>query len=100
MLLGKLIVNIASVFTKADDRLLKHLERDSEWLQQQLGQFGPINGDFGDSRSIRPRAFCYDMLFKFPKHLFFADNGGGAASFGGGSQCGQRGADRHLCGSH
>jgi hypothetical protein len=44
--LGKLIVNIASVFMAADDRVLKHLERDSEWLQQQLGQYGPISGDF------------------------------------------------------
>jgi hypothetical protein len=44
--LGKLIVNVASVFMAADDRLLQHLERDSEWLQQQLGQYGPISGDF------------------------------------------------------
>jgi hypothetical protein len=44
--LGKLLVNIASVFVAADDRLLKHLERDSEWLQQQLGQYAPISGDF------------------------------------------------------
>ncbi|KAL1598071.1 hypothetical protein SLS59_007081 [Nothophoma quercina] len=34
--LGKLMVNVASVFVKADDRL----------LQQQLGQYGPISGDF------------------------------------------------------
>ncbi|KAF2183413.1 hypothetical protein K469DRAFT_728118 [Zopfia rhizophila CBS 207.26] len=44
--LGKLMVNIASLFMAADDRLLQHLERDSEWLQQQLGQYGPISGDF------------------------------------------------------
>ena len=44
--LGKLLVNIASIFVAADDRVLKHLESDSEWLQQQLGQFGPISGDF------------------------------------------------------
>lgn len=44
--LGRLMVNVASVFVKADDRLLQHLERDSEWLQQQLGQYGPISGDF------------------------------------------------------
>lgn len=44
--LGKLLVNVASVFVAADDRLMKHLERDSEWLQQQLGQYGPISGDF------------------------------------------------------
>jgi hypothetical protein len=46
MQFGKLIVNTASVFIAADDRLVKHLERDSEWLQQQLGQYGPISGDF------------------------------------------------------
>ncbi len=39
-------MNIASVFVAADDRILRHLERDSEWLLQQLGQFGPISGDF------------------------------------------------------
>jgi len=44
--LGKLMVNVASVFMAADNRLLQHLERDSEWLQQQLGQYGPISGDF------------------------------------------------------
>ena len=46
MQLGKLLVNVASVFVAADDRLLQHLERDSEWLQQQLGQYGPLSGDF------------------------------------------------------
>jgi hypothetical protein len=44
--LGRLLVNVASVFVAADDRLLRHLERDSEWLQQQLGQYAPISGDF------------------------------------------------------
>ncbi|KAF1952737.1 TPR-like protein [Byssothecium circinans] len=44
--LGRLMVNVASVFVAADDRLLQHLERDSEWLQQQLGQYGPISSDF------------------------------------------------------
>ena len=38
MQLGKLLVNVASVFVAADDRLMKHLEQDSESLQQQLGQ--------------------------------------------------------------
>jgi hypothetical protein len=44
--LGKLIVNIASVFIAADNRLLQHLERDSEWLQQQLSQYGQVSGSF------------------------------------------------------
>jgi hypothetical protein len=30
----------------ADNQLLQHLERDSEWLQQQLRQYRPISGDF------------------------------------------------------
>lgn len=44
--LGELVLKVASIFVTADDKILKHLERDSEWLQQQLGQYGPINGDF------------------------------------------------------
>jgi len=42
--LGKLLVNVASIVA-TNDRLLKHLKRDSEWLQQQLGQYGPISSD-------------------------------------------------------
>jgi hypothetical protein len=41
-----LMVNIASVFVAADNRFLRHLEQESEWLQQQLGQYGPIESDF------------------------------------------------------
>jgi hypothetical protein len=44
--LGRLIVNVASMFVAADDRLLRLLERDSEALQPQLGQYGPISRDF------------------------------------------------------
>ncbi|RYN63061.1 hypothetical protein AA0117_g12840 [Alternaria alternata] len=44
--LGRLMVNVASVFVVADDRLLRHLERDSESLQQQLRQYAPISRDF------------------------------------------------------
>jgi hypothetical protein len=43
---GKLIVNISSTFIATDNRLLQHLERDSEWLQQQYGQYEPIGEDF------------------------------------------------------
>jgi hypothetical protein len=43
---GRLMINIARMFVAADDRLLRHLERDSESLQQQLGQYGPIRSDF------------------------------------------------------
>jgi len=43
---GKALVNIASIFVKADDKILKNLERDSEFLHQQLGQYAPISGQF------------------------------------------------------
>jgi hypothetical protein len=44
--LRMLLVNIASVFIAANNQLVKRLKQDSEWLQQQLGQYGPISGDF------------------------------------------------------
>ncbi|KAF2228898.1 hypothetical protein EV356DRAFT_456844 [Viridothelium virens] len=43
---GKLLMNIASVFVAVDDCIDKYLERDSEWLQQQLSQYGLISRDF------------------------------------------------------
>lgn len=44
--LGELMLKVASVFGIADDNSLRRLERDSEWLQQQLGQYGLISRDF------------------------------------------------------
>lgn len=44
--LGKSILKVASIFVTVDSKILKHLERDSEWLQQQLGQYAPISSDF------------------------------------------------------
>ncbi|KAK4044690.1 kinesin light chain [Parachaetomium inaequale] len=44
--LGRVLANVASLVMPANDRLLKHLERDSEWLQQQLGQYASISNDF------------------------------------------------------
>jgi hypothetical protein len=44
--LGKLLINMASLFVPADDHLIKHLEQNSEWLQQQLGQYNPISSEF------------------------------------------------------
>jgi hypothetical protein len=44
--LGRLLANIASLFVPATDGILKHLERDSEWLQQQLSQYAPISSEF------------------------------------------------------
>ena len=53
--LGELMLNVASIFVAADDKILKHLDRDSEWLQQQLGQYAPISRDFVTK-------FAYEML--------------------------------------
>jgi hypothetical protein len=44
--LGRVLANVASLVMPANDRLLKHLERDSEWLQQQLGHYASISNDF------------------------------------------------------
>ena len=44
--LGDPMLRVTSIFATADDEILKHLKRDSEWLQQQLGQFGLISRDF------------------------------------------------------
>lgn len=40
------LANAAALFVAADDRILRHLKKDSEWLQQQLSQYAPISGDF------------------------------------------------------
>jgi hypothetical protein len=44
--LGKRLVDIASIFVKTNNRLLNILEKDSETLQYQLGQYNSISGDF------------------------------------------------------
>lgn len=53
--LGELLLKVASIFVAADDKIIKHLEKDSEWLQQQLGQYGPISRDFVTK-------FAYEMF--------------------------------------
>lgn len=55
VLLGELMLKVASIFLKADDKIVKHLEKDSEWLQQQLGQYNPISRDFVTK-------FAYEMF--------------------------------------
>ena len=43
---GGLMLNLASIFVTTSNGILQHLERDSEWLQQQLGEYAPISRDF------------------------------------------------------
>ena len=44
--LGVLVRNVVSIFGTANDKITKYLERDSEWIQQQLSQYGPLSKDF------------------------------------------------------
>lgn len=44
--LDRLVSKIAFISETADDKTVKDLERDSELLQQQLGQYGLVRGDF------------------------------------------------------
>jgi hypothetical protein len=44
--LGERLVAIASIFVQTNNRLLQHLKRDSEWLQQQLNQYLGISDEF------------------------------------------------------
>jgi hypothetical protein len=53
---GKRLVNVASIFVKTNDRLLNILERDSEILQQQLGQYNSISGDFETKFAFETKA--------------------------------------------
>lgn len=71
--MGKLLVNVASVFVAAGDRLLKHLEENSEWLQQQLGQYGPISGDFVTKFAYEeyqtPTAMRHSIMVNLSSHF-------------------------------
>ncbi|KAH8669617.1 hypothetical protein BGZ60DRAFT_38520 [Tricladium varicosporioides] len=43
---GKRLINVASIFVNTNNKLLNILENESEFLQQQLGQYNSISGDF------------------------------------------------------
>lgn len=53
---GKRILNVASIFVKTNDKLLDILAKDSEALQQQLGQYTPISGDFETKFAFETKA--------------------------------------------
>lgn len=44
--LGKFLVNVASIFTSTNKKLLKHLEMHSEWLLHQTAQYNAISAQF------------------------------------------------------
>ena len=43
---GRILVNNSIYVWAAYPRLLQHLARDSEQLQQQNGQYAPVSGQF------------------------------------------------------
>ena len=43
---GVLVRNVVSIFATTNDKMTKYLERDSEWIRLQLGQYGPLGRDF------------------------------------------------------
>jgi hypothetical protein len=53
---GKRLVNVVSIFVKTSDNLLNVFERDSEILQQPLGQYNPIRGDFETKFAFETKA--------------------------------------------
>ncbi|KFZ13482.1 hypothetical protein V501_03683 [Pseudogymnoascus sp. VKM F-4519 (FW-2642)] len=64
--LGRAIINIASIFVKADSKFIKNLERDSQLLHQQLGQFATISNQFTTKFAYEtlptPTAFGKSMI--------------------------------------
>jgi hypothetical protein len=53
---GKILVNVASIFVKTNHRLLSILERDSEALQQRLGQYTLISVEFETKFAFETKA--------------------------------------------
>lgn len=59
--LADILLNVASICLTTDNKLLKHLQPNSEYLQQQLRDYGPISKDFAT-------IFAYEM---FPTRMPF-----------------------------
>jgi len=53
---GKRLIDVASIFIKTNDKLLNILEQNSEFLQQQLGQYNSISGDFETKFAFETKA--------------------------------------------
>ena len=57
--LAMLLLQIQSFYSKTNDKVLKHLQRDSELLQALTSQYAAISGRF-DTK------FCYEV---YPTHI-------------------------------
>jgi hypothetical protein len=53
---GQRLATVASIFVNTNNELLRHLERDSEFLQQQLGQYVSISDQFTTKFAYETRA--------------------------------------------
>jgi hypothetical protein len=53
---GKRLVDVASIFVKTNNKLLKILKRDSEILQQQLAHYNSISSDFETKFAFETKA--------------------------------------------
>lgn len=71
--LGELVLNVASIFLTTNNGILQHLERDSEWLQQQLGQYAPISREFVTkfAYEILPTPIALGNTMMVRKFLFY-----------------------------
>ena len=104
--LGKLLINVASVFVAADNRLVKHLDRDSEWLQEQLSQYAPISRDFVTKfffeEYATPTVLGHSIMVcgLFCPRSIVIDNADRATSIGCRARHGRCGTDRDSCRSH
>ena len=89
-----------------DDRLLRHLEENSEWLQQQLGQYNPISGDFVTKFAFEeyptPTVLGHSIMVssRLANRATVTDVVGCATSLGRGTRRGGRGADCDPRGPH
>lgn len=95
---------LASVFVSADDHILRHLERDSKWLQQQLGQFRPISRVFVTKIAFEeyptPAALGPIMVSGIPSNFEWSLTAQVVPSHLSRSLCSRRRrADRHSHGS-
>jgi hypothetical protein len=79
---GKALVTMASLFVKADDKILKVLEGDSQLLHTQLGQFAIISSQFVTKfafetlptptvfgNTLMVRELATELLFRVLAHL-------------------------------
>ncbi|KAI1484454.1 hypothetical protein F5X96DRAFT_664167 [Biscogniauxia mediterranea] len=64
--LGLMLAKLGSPFIETNDRILRHLALDSEWLQQLSGQYAPISSKFVTKFAYEK----YALVTAFGKEIF------------------------------